>query len=89
MYTIDHAEQALRQHRHDERTLQRYSIAVLQELCAKNGIEVDEGCSRRLKKPYIDVVLSYVGQHSSSLVTTIDSRVSRGKEVTEAQSKQD
>jgi hypothetical protein len=89
MYTIDHAEQALRQCRHDEKTLQRYSVAVLQELCAKNSIQVDEGCSRRLKKPYINAILSHVRQHSSSLVTTIDSRASRGKGVTETQNKQD
>jgi hypothetical protein len=39
-----------------EKTLQRYSIAALQELCVKNGIEVDNG-SRRLKKPYINALL--------------------------------
>jgi hypothetical protein len=60
MYTIDHAERALRQRRHDEKTLQRYSIAVLQELCAKNSIEVDGGCSRRLKKPYINAIMNHV-----------------------------
>ncbi|KAH9013100.1 hypothetical protein EDB85DRAFT_1899919 [Lactarius pseudohatsudake] len=62
MYTIDHAEQALRQCRQDERTLLRYSIAVLRELCAKNGIEVDGGSSRPLKKPYIKALLSHQSQ---------------------------
>ena len=63
MYMIDHAKQTLRQCRQDERTLQRYNIAVLRELCAKNGIEVDEGGSRPLKKPYINALLSHVRQH--------------------------
>ena len=60
MYTIDHAEQTLRQCRQDKRTLQQYNIAVLRKLCAKNGIEVDEGGSRLLKKPYINALLSHV-----------------------------
>ncbi|KAH9174098.1 hypothetical protein EDB89DRAFT_1904811 [Lactarius sanguifluus] len=62
MYTIDHAEQALRQCHQDERTLLQYSIAVLRELCARNGIEVDGGSSRLLKKPYIKALLSYQSQ---------------------------
>ncbi|KAH8979322.1 hypothetical protein EDB83DRAFT_2327161 [Lactarius deliciosus] len=64
MYTIEHAEQALRQCRQDERTLLRYNIAVLRELCAKNGIEVDGGGSRPLKKPYIKALLSHNGKRT-------------------------
>ncbi|KAI9434912.1 hypothetical protein F5148DRAFT_1154731 [Russula earlei] len=56
MYTIDHAERALRQHDPTEKTLKRYSIPVLQELCVKRGIDVG-GSSRPLKKPYIDALL--------------------------------
>jgi len=60
MYTIYHAERALRQKCQNEKVLKRYSIAVLQELCAKRGIQVDAATSRRLKKPYIDALLTYV-----------------------------
>ncbi|KAI9449660.1 hypothetical protein F5148DRAFT_1153053 [Russula earlei] len=56
MYTINHAERALRQHDLTEKTLKRYSIPVLQELCVKCGIDVG-GLSRPLKKPYIDALL--------------------------------
>ncbi|KAH9083971.1 hypothetical protein EDB83DRAFT_2309840 [Lactarius deliciosus] len=62
MYTIEHAEQALRQCCQDKRTLLWYNIAVLRELCAKNGIEVDGGGSRPLKKPYIKALLSHQSQ---------------------------
>ena len=85
-YTKDHA---LRQSRHDEKTLQRYTIAVLQELGAMKGIEVDEVTSNHQKKPYIDALLNHVTQHSPSLVISIDSWASRGKGVTEMQNKQD
>jgi hypothetical protein len=84
MYTIEHAEKALRQCRQDEKTLLRYSIAVLEELCAKNGIEVDKG-SKPLKKPYIKALLDYVTSHSSSFITNIDSQASRSKMVKEVQ----
>ncbi len=60
MYMIDHTEQTLWQCCQDERTLQQYNIAILRELCAKNGIEVDEGGSRLLKKLYINALLSHV-----------------------------
>jgi hypothetical protein len=43
MYTIDHAEKALRQCGQVEKTLQQYNVTVLEELCAKNGTEVDKG----------------------------------------------
>ncbi|KAI9444424.1 hypothetical protein BJY52DRAFT_1228866 [Lactarius psammicola] len=65
MNTIDHAEQTLWRCRQDERTLRRYNIAILRELCAKNGIEVDEGGSKRLKKPYIKALLSYQRQRGN------------------------
>ena len=68
MYTIYHAEQAFRQHDQNEKTLKRYSIAVLQELCVKRGIQVGVGGSRRLKAPYIDALLAHVRWHSVSLV---------------------
>jgi hypothetical protein len=90
MYTIDHAEEGLRQCGQDEKTLQKYSVAVLEELCTNNGIEVDKGSSsRRLKKPYIKAVLGYVRRHSSLLITNIDSQASRIKRVTEMQDIQD
>ena len=60
MDTTDHAKWALRQHNLNEKTLRRYSIAVLRELCVKCGIQVDVahvGGSRPLKKPYIDALL--------------------------------
>jgi hypothetical protein len=57
MYTIDRAQRALQQHNRNEKTLRRYSIAVLHELCVKHGIQVDVGSSRPLKKPYIDALL--------------------------------
>jgi hypothetical protein len=60
LYTIYHAERALRQHNQTEKTLKRYSIAVLRELCVKRAIQVDLGVSRRLKRPYIDALLVYV-----------------------------
>lgn len=72
MDAMDHAEQALRQCRQDEKTLQRYSVAVLHELCAKNSIEVDKGGSRPLKKPYINALLEYVRQHPSSPTAAAD-----------------
>ncbi|KAH9016008.1 hypothetical protein EDB85DRAFT_1898423 [Lactarius pseudohatsudake] len=76
MYTIDHAEQALRQCRQDERTLLRYNIAVLRELCAKNGIEVDGGSSRPLKKPYIKALLSHSqGSHKNTEQTGLKIRL--------------
>jgi hypothetical protein len=68
MYTIHHAEQALRQGRQDERTLKRYTIATLRELCAKSHIQVDGEGLRRLKKPYIEALLFHVRQHPSLLV---------------------
>ena len=57
MYTIDHAERALRKYNRNGKTLRCYSIAVLQELCDKRGIQVDVGGLRPLKKPYIDALL--------------------------------
>ncbi|KAH8977095.1 hypothetical protein EDB86DRAFT_2838449 [Lactarius hatsudake] len=76
MYTIDHTEQALRQCRQDERTLLRYNIAVLRELCAKNGIEVDGGSSRPLKKPYIKALLSHSqGSHKNTEQTGLKIRL--------------
>lgn len=59
MYTIRHAERALRQQNQSEKTLRRYRIAVLQELCIRHSIQVDVG-SQPLKKPYIDALLAYV-----------------------------
>jgi hypothetical protein len=70
MYSIDHAKRILRQCRHDEQTLRRYSIAVLQELCAENGIDVEMRGSRHLKKPYIDALLIHVRQRTSPVLTT-------------------
>jgi len=90
MYTIDHAEKALRRCGLDEKTLRRYTVAVLRELCAKSGIEVDKGStSRPLKSPYIKALLDYVRQHSSSLITNIDGQGSRTKTVAEMQDIQD
>jgi hypothetical protein len=64
MSMIDRAERALQRCCRDQKTLQaslqRCSVAVLQELCNKNGIEIDTEGSRRLKKPYIDTLLSHV-----------------------------
>jgi hypothetical protein len=68
MYTIYHAEQVLQQQGQSDKTLKRYSIAVLRELCVKRGIQVDVGGSRHLKKPYIDALLTHVRRHSSFLV---------------------
>ena len=73
MYTIGHAEKALRQCGQDEKTFLRYNVAVLEELCAKHGIEVDKGSnSRPLKKPFIKALLGYVRRQSSLLITNID-----------------
>jgi hypothetical protein len=80
MYTIDHAEKALRQCGLNEKILLRYTVAVLNELCARSGIEVGKGStSRPLKKPYIKALLDYVRQHSSSLIINIDGQDSRTK----------
>ena len=90
MYTIDHAEKALLQCSLNEKTLLRYTVAVLSDLCARNGIEIDKGStSRPLKKPYIKALLNYVRQHSSSLITNTDAQDSRTKRVMEMQDIQD
>jgi hypothetical protein len=60
MHTIYQAEKALREHIQSEKTLKQYSVAVLRELCVKRGIQVDAGDSRRLKRPYIDALLTHV-----------------------------
>lgn len=60
MRTIYQAEKALREGIQSEKTLRQYSIAVLRELCVKRGIQADAGDSRRLKRPYIDALLTYV-----------------------------
>ncbi len=60
MYTIQHAERALRQRDRSEKTLRRYNITVLKELCIQRSIQVDAGGPRPLKKPYIDALLTYV-----------------------------
>ena len=59
MYTINQAEQVLRKHNQSKKTLRRYTIAVLRELCIKHHIQVDVG-SRSLKKPYIEALLTHV-----------------------------
>ena len=90
MYTIDHAENALWQCGPDKKTLQWYTVAVLNELCARRSIEVDKGStSRLLKKPYIKALLDYVRQHPLSLITNIDGQDGRTKRVTEMQDIQD
>src|ERR1700743_2835421 len=68
MYTIHHAERTLRQGRQDERTLKRYTIATLRELCAKRRVQVDGEGSRLLKRPYIEALLYHVRQNPSLLV---------------------
>jgi hypothetical protein len=60
MDTRYQAEKAFWQQGQSEKTLKRYKIAVLQELCVKRGIQVDVGGSKRLKKPYIDALLTHV-----------------------------
>lgn len=60
LYTIYHAERALREHNQTEKTLKWYSIAILRELCVKRAIQVDLGVSRPVKRPYIDALLVYV-----------------------------
>lgn len=58
-YTIRHAEQALQYGRPDEDTLKRYSVDILQELCTRRNIKIDEDHKglKRLKRPYIDALL--------------------------------
>ena len=56
-YTIHDAEKALQHGRPDEDTLKRYTVDVLQELCARHRIKVVQKGSRRLKRPYIDALL--------------------------------
>ena len=61
MFTIGHAEEGLEKCAQDEKTLQQYSVAVLEKLCTDKQVEVDKGSSsRRLKKPYIKALLRYV-----------------------------
>jgi hypothetical protein len=57
-YTIHDAEQALQHGHPDEDTLKRYSVGILQELCARRSINIVQKGSRRLKKPYIDALLN-------------------------------
>lgn len=59
MYTIHHAEQALRQGHQDEASLKRYTVAILRELCVRRGIKVNEG-ARPLKRPYLEALLTQV-----------------------------
>jgi len=56
-YTIHHAEQALQYGRPDEDTLKRYSVDILQELCRRRNIKIDEEGLKRRKRPYIDGLL--------------------------------
>ena len=60
MHTIDKAEQAFWRCIQSEKTLRQYSIAVLNELCVKRGIQIEAGGRRPLKKLYIDALLTYV-----------------------------
>jgi hypothetical protein len=89
MSAIHDAEQALRRGRQDEKSLRRYSVAVLQELCAKCGIQVSQEHKRRLKKPYIEALLTHVRRHSSLLSTDVDNQVSKGEAVAATQIRQD
>ena len=74
----------------NKRTLLWYTVAILSNLCARSGIEIDKGTSSRpLKKPYIKALLNYVRQHSSSLITNTDAQDSRTKRVMEMQDIQD
>ena len=57
---LSSSERALRHHIRSEKTLRQYSITVLRELCAKRRIQVDVGCLRPLKKPYIEALLTHV-----------------------------
>lgn len=61
MFTIHHAEQALRQGHQDEGSLRRYTVAILRELCVRRGIKVtvNEG-ERPLKRPYLEALLTHV-----------------------------
>ena len=59
-YMIHDAEQALQHGHPDEATLKRYSVAILQELCVRRRFKIDQKGSRRLKRPYIDVLLARV-----------------------------
>jgi cyanophycinase-like exopeptidase len=60
MFTIQDAERVIRQHGQTEKRLKRFSIAILRQLCVRRGIQVDEGRSRLLKKPYIDALVIHV-----------------------------
>lgn len=60
MFTIHDAEQAIQRHGQSEKSLKRFNIAILRQLCVRRGIQVDEGRSRLLKKPYIDALLIHV-----------------------------
>lgn len=56
-YTIHDAEKALQHGHPGEDTLKRYSVDILQELCARRGLKIVQKGSRRLKRPYIDALL--------------------------------
>ncbi|KAF8259160.1 hypothetical protein EI94DRAFT_1707346 [Lactarius quietus] len=77
MYTIDHAEKALQQCHQNEKTLLQYSIAVQEELCAMNGIEVDKG-SKPLKKPYIKALLGY-SKKQECVINYVEDRARKRK----------
>lgn len=74
MHTIHDAERAFQQNRQSEGRLRRYSIAILQELCAKRGIQVDKKGSRPLKKPYLDALLAHVRRRPSFLSPPVHRR---------------
>jgi cobalamin biosynthesis Co2+ chelatase CbiK len=68
-YTIHDAEQTLQYGHPDEDTLKRYSVDILQELCTRRNIKIDEDHKglRRLKRPYIDALLRATRVSSQSL----------------------
>ncbi len=55
--TIRDAEQALQNGCQDGNTLKKFSVDILQELCAKRSITIVQKGSRRLKQPYIDALV--------------------------------
>lgn len=56
-HTIHDAEQALQHGCPDRKTLERFSVDILEELCTTRMVEIVHKGTRRFKKPYIDALL--------------------------------
>lgn len=82
-YTIHDAEQALQHGRPNDDTLKRYSVDILQELCARRKIKIVQKGSRRLKRPYIDALLHVAPVSTQSLLpasTAVDNHASKKRQ---------